>query len=65
MSLEGASTAKEGSYAPIGLYTQLTRPEDLKIDRGPIIDSNPVFDSVFITAKPLNFKLTAEKTKPD
>lgn len=34
-------------------------------DKGPVIDTNPVFDSVFVLERPKEFVFKAERIKAD
>lgn len=47
-----ASAAAAGSYAPWGLATALTDDMATATTMGPVIDTNPVFDSSFLLGNP-------------
>lgn len=54
LRLIGDATVVEGFYAPVGLQTRLT--SDLGAI-GPVIDTNPVFDSFIVKHEPLLLEL--------
>lgn len=61
----GASATKAGSFAPIGLQSSLVSPSSLAASgtagvKGPIVDTNMVFDSAFtVGAPPTTMSLVA------
>ena len=63
MSLEGSAVVEEGAYAPIGLQTTLRQMAGN--DKGPVIDTNPVFDSAFVLNTPRDFVITATQALED
>jgi len=53
------------SYGPIGLFTTLLPNTNTATLLGPIIDSNSVFDSVFVEAEPSEISLAIERLTAD
>jgi hypothetical protein len=53
------STAKAGVYAPVALTTRMNK-ETTNI--GPVLDANPVFDSVAVGVAAVDFTLTVTKS---
>ena len=54
VGLGGTAQASEGYYAPVKLQTRVS---GLDSDAGPIIDTNDVFDSIFVIKKALSATL--------
>ena len=65
MALEAdGSTVVEGNYAPFSLQTMLSDAMD-DIDKGPIIDTNPVFDFTFVLPPLKTYSLYMTKDPAD
>lgn len=57
-----SSTATAGVYAPIGLQTRMNSNS---AKQGPVMDSNPVFDSAVVIAAPATLDITFAKATAD
>ena len=54
-------TIAAGAFAPVGLETRM----GTAATQGPVLDSNPVFDSVFVIGAPLTMTVAATKLAAD
>lgn len=61
LDLKGPISLLEGSYAPIGIQTRLSDNVNRELkNKGPVIDTNPVFDMVYVIGVTENMTISAE-----
>jgi hypothetical protein len=58
--MSGGGILAIGSYAPISITTR-SGLDALAVTTGPLLGSNPAFDMVFVSAKPLGFTTTTSR----